>query len=349
MKIAIIGAGAMGGALTIPASDRKNDVNLWGTKFDTNTIDNIKKNRYHPQLGIEVPDRVKSFYSNQLEESMEGADIVVVGVISDAVKHIAKKISPYLRKNTIVMIVSKGLKMDKGKIMTMSDIIKEELPRSVERNIFTLTVGGPSIASELARRVPTGVVYASQKIDAAETCKNAFSTSYYKIDLSEDLLGVSLCSALKNVYAISISLWDGIKKQKNIDTADNGRALFFHQALKEMRDLVETMGGDVKSVAGLAGVADLEVTARGGRNSMFGSLIGSGLGADEAIEEMKKKGRGTVEGHSTLKTTYSLAKNLEKQNKLEIQSTLPLLKGTYSIIYGDKPIEVSIKEILECM
>lgn len=347
-EITIIGAGAMGSALTIPAVDNENEVNLWGTRFDDEAIDAIRESDIHPGIDEKIPSEVESFYSDQLEEALESADIVLIAVVSEAVAPISEKIGPYLDGDMDVMIVSKGVEERKGELKTMGEVFKENMPDESD-DISPVIVGGPSIASELANRVATGVVYASDDPDVAQRSKETFSTSYYKVEVSDDLLGVSLCAALKNPYAISINLWDGIKERKNLETADNGRALFFNQSLKEMSKFVDFYGGTSETVYGLAGLGDLEVTAKGGRNSMFGTLVGKGLSADEALEEMKKMGKGTVEGYSTIKSVYSISQDLKDREGMDMQRNIPLLKETYSILEEDKDVVEAIDDVLSSL
>jgi len=344
MEVVVLGAGVMGSALTIPLAENGNRVKLWGTEFDRRILEEIARTGIHPRLKVEIPKEVELFSPEEIGEAVKGSEIVVIGVLSAGVRSIARRIIPYLEEGAVVITIAKGLEDFEGKIYTMLEVVKSELPEEKRDSISLLAIAGPSLALELAKKVPTSVVFASKDLKAAKKCKEAFETDYYRPILSDDVVGVEICSVLKNVYAISIGMCEGMKGQLDVETIDNTRGLLFTQAVKEMSKIAEALGGKSESAYGLAGIGDLETTARGGRNVMFGELLGSGLTVEEALEEMRRRGKGTVEGYGTLPSAYKLVLNLEREGKLQIAKDVPLLKELYLILKENKPFT---KEVLQ--
>jgi len=319
LKVTILGAGVMGTALTIPLSKNNNQINLWGTKYDEEAINLMINFKKHPKLAVKIPNSVKVFYSNQIEEALKESEIVVIAVSSNAVESIIEEASSYIPKKAILMLVSKGFEVDeKGKIKFLPDIIKEKI-----KGHPIVTIRGPSIAGEVALETPTMVIFASKNINAIEKCKKAFETSFYKIHSTHDVIGAEICASMKNVYSIGLGFCDGIEKKIG-KSFFNTRAALLTISLFEMVDLAKTFGGSRETVYGLAGLGDLDVTSRGGRNRMFGELVGKGLSVKEALNEMKGL---TIEGFEAAKKTLKL-----KINK-------PFLNAINSVLFnGEEPL-----------
>jgi glycerol-3-phosphate dehydrogenase (NAD(P)+) len=338
MEVTILGAGAMGSALTFPLSDNGHIVNLWGTEFDNEIIDAISEGKPHPRLGTKMPSNVKVFYHNQLDKAMANSKIIVVGVISDGVGAITGRIASYMKEASIILTVSKGFNKTETGILTLPEVIRENLPKNLKGKIPIVAVGGPSLADELAQKLPTAVVYASKNLEAARVCQKAFRTSYYSVEITDDIVGVELCAALKNVYAIAVGWCDGLAKQKGVKTMTNAKSLLFTQAIEEMTAIVQAAGGKADTVTGLVGVGDLEVTCRGGRNGLFGEYLGAGLNSKEALEEMRRTGKGAVEGYPTTDRAHDLVKQLEKIDAKGLNKRIPLLLETYNVLYQNKQV-----------
>ncbi|HDN01345.1 MAG TPA: glycerol-3-phosphate dehydrogenase, partial [Candidatus Bathyarchaeota archaeon] len=348
MKVTILGAGAMGSALTIPLSDNGHTVNLWGTEYDAGILRVIRKRDAHPRIGVKIPDRVHFFDADQLRPALNGSDIVVIAVSSNAVRAITRRIAPYLKRNIILMIVSKGLEECSQGIIILTDVIRNELIKNLKDEITIVAVGGPSIASELAKKLPTAAVYASTELEAAKISRDTFVTPYYRIKISSDVIGLELSAALKNVYAIAIGWCDGLAKELGEKTLDNVKALLFTQALREMALIVKIMGGNVETVYDLAGVGDFEVTSmsKERRNRTFGELLGCGLSPERALSELEKTGRGVVEGYLTCDKAYKLAKELENRGEINLSEQLPLLKEMYLVLFNSKRVKDAISDFL---
>lgn len=328
MKIAILGAGVMGTALTIPLSRNNNQINLWGTKYDEEAIKSIINFRKHPKLSVEIPRLVKVFSSNQIDEALKDSEIVVIAVSSNAVKSIVEEAAPYISKKAILIIVSKGFEVnDKGEVKFLPDIVKEEIKG--ENPI--VSIRGPSIANEVAFETPTMVVFASKNFKAMEKCKKAFETPFYKIYLTKDVIGAELCSSLKNIYAIGLGFCDGLEK-KTGKSFFNTKSALLTLSLIEMAELTKFFGGSKETVYGLAGLGDLDVTSKGGRNRMFGELIGKGLSVKEALNEVKSV---TIEGYEAAEKTVKL-----KLNK-------PFLNAINSVLFKGEEASTAINKLFQ--
>jgi len=337
MIVAVLGAGAMGSALTIPLSDRGHEVRLWGTKYDIEILDRIRRGLPHPRIGVRLPKTVNIYYPNELKEALTGAEVVVIGVSSVGVAPVSEQINGLLGNRTFIVVLSKGVEEINGEILTMTQVISRYARIPSERIVY---VSGPSIARELAHRLATAVVYSSADISLAEKAKREFETGYYRITVSDDVIGAELSASLKNVYAIAIGWFDGLAKRAGGLEMNNAKSAFFAQAVREMAYIVDVMGGKKETVYGLSGIGDLIVTASGGRNGMFGMLIGEGLFAIEALEEMKKRGAGVVEGYIAAKTLYRLL-----SSNVDTRRT-PLFINVYKVLYEDLDVLEAVKKVL---
>ncbi len=297
----------MASAISVPLTRNGHSANIWGTEFDKIIIDALKAGQPHPTLKVSIG--ANFFYESELETALKDSEIVVFAVISSGLRSIAQKAKPFLA-NQIIVNVAKGF--DSGK--TMLDVLEEELP-----NLQKVTVAGPSNAKDVSQELNTKVIFASKEKNTAKLCKKIFQTENYKIETSNDITGVELCSALKNIYAIFV----------HSAKTDNIRSASYVAALAEMAKFVKAFGGKSKTVYGLAGAGDLYL-AQWGRNGMLGQLIASGKKPSEALAELKEKNI-TVEGYAATKTAFDMAKarNLK----------LPLLEAAYKMLYEDKPFD----------
>lgn len=329
----------MGSALTIPLAKNKHNINLWGTEYDTRIIEEIRKTGIHPKLKLKLP-KIKTFLDNEIDEAILDREFIILAISSIGIKSVIKKIAPYLKKSTILISVTKGLGKINGRVATISEIIYNSLPEKIRKDIPIVIVGGPSIAKEVALNIPTAVVFASNNFSVLNRCKQVFENVNYRIIITKDVIGVEICAALKNLYAIIIGACDGIMKYKG-KSMNNTKALLFSYAINEMRKIVVARGGNEETVFGLAGIGDLEVTCKAGRNREFGALLGSGMNINEALDKMQKRGL-TIEGYFVTKEAYELAQELEIGKKLNIRKDLPLLNMAYNVLYHNKEIEKEI-------
>ncbi|WP_182187715.1 NAD(P)H-dependent glycerol-3-phosphate dehydrogenase [Pectinatus frisingensis] len=342
-KITIIGAGAMGSAFTRPAADNGNDVRLWGTKLDTAIIDAVKMGKNHPKHNYPLPKTVKSFYHQQLAQALDGTDIIVMAITSDALGDVFETIVPLIKPGTTVVSVTKGFNYNKGgKISLPPEILMERLPDKLKNKVDFVFVAGPCKAVEVLWGTPTAVTYASKNIETAQRIRQIMQTDIYNIDVTDDVAGTEICAAMKNAYCVGLGMAEGFPKQKNNFLHKNTKGALFIYAVSEMGSLSKALGGTYGPVLGLPGIGDLELTGEAGRNRTLGEVIGGGLSSSQAIAQMKENDI-TVEGYPAIKFGYLLMKELVEQKKL---SYLPFLCALYKILYQNAPSYQTIKELI---
>ena len=298
----------MGAAFSVPCIDNKHKVTL-SEPYDFKLIKKINSNRkFHPYLKIKLNKKliVKNFSEALLDKKW---DLIVVAVSSigiDLVRDCLKN----LKYNTKILVLTKGLKYDKfsNKIITMS----EQLNKGVKK--FDLSVlKGPCLAKELAKKIKSSTIIANKNIKKAKSIGSLISTKYYKIEYSNDVKGVEICSAIKNIYSMLIGSGEGSNTSSSI----------FAKSINEMMYLTKYFKGNEDTVYGLAGVGDLYVSAVGGRNSKMGEYLGKGY----TFKRAKKKfmPNDTVEGAELAK---EIGKHiLKKVNNKKIPLMVTLLRA----------------------
>lgn len=337
--ITIVGAGVMGSALTFPAADNKNEVRLVGTHLDEVIIESLKKNHFHPRLRRPLHSSVKPYSYTDVAEAIKDADVVGLGVNSQGVHWAAETIGPHLREGQIIIMVTKGMESVSGDLKILPDVLHDNLPASIRDKVHYAAIGGPSIAGELAARRQTSVVFVSRSADILPKLRSLFSTDYYHIWTSTDIIGVEVCVALKNPYALAVGLAAGVLEKQGEDIASakmhNYAAAIFAQGLAETALVVQKLGGGLETVFSLPGAGDLYVTTQGGRNSRMGRLLGMGLPYSEAVEEMPGE---TIEGVDAVIAIMPAIEAMIKSGKLDADG-LPLLRELHRIVTRNAAIE----------
>ena len=251
-KILVIGGGAMGSAFTIPCLENKNDVTITEPYSKRFIRDLSSKRKFHSALKIKLPRklRFRKFSSDLLKEKF---DLLVIALSLPGIDFIGKKLKDKKIK-TPVLVLTKGLKyLSKSKkILTISENLKRN---SGINNVSVLK--GPCLAKELARKKQTSVVIANKSINFAKKIGKRISTKYYLTEFSKDVIGVEICSAIKNIYSMIIGAGQSLNASSNL----------FQKSIIEMKYLTKYFKGKEESVLGLAGAGDLYVSAAGGRNS----------------------------------------------------------------------------------
>ncbi len=325
MKVTVLGAGYMGSAVTFPLSQNKIEVNLWGTWLDDEIIDFCEKSE-HPKLQKELNPNINFFRSRELEKALHEADAIFIGVSSEGFLPVYRKLLKCIKGSIPIFTLTKGLIEEAGDIFTISSIAEKIYNKNIGNDFIWTSIGGPVKAVELAYFVPTFSIYAS-KNKKAKQISNNFNTEYYNIRQSDDVLGVELCSAFKNVYSVSLGICDGLYKNYKEGQYHNFSSILFNQGVKEISEIVKNFGGKVSTAFNLAGIGDLYVTSQSGRNRRFGELVGRGVKADEAYHGMLLEG-DIAEGYRTL----NLGHKFVKQQSL-LKKT-PLLNSLYNIMYN---------------
>jgi len=300
-KIIIIGAGAMGSAFAVPCLENKNDVTLVGTHLEDELIKGIKSNKnFHPALNIELPSELKVEKFEKLNSILEsGFDIIVAGISSVGIKWFVDQISKNYKKNLPIILLTKGLAIEENEIITLSDKIKKLLKEKGHTKVNVSAIKGPCLAAGLANKMRTGTVIANPDIKETELLKKIITTYYYSTEISDDLTGIELSGAIKNIYSMLIGASEGLsnsKASKEIQSKYylNTSASLIHRSISEMVEFVSYYGGRSETVYGLAGLGDLYVSAIGGRNSQMGKYLGEGHLYKDAKEKFMKN--ITVEG-----------------------------------------------------
>lgn len=341
--ITMVGAGVMGTALTIPASDNGHEIRLVGTHLDAEIIQSCKASRFHPRLRRHIPDNIHPYFHTELAQAMRGAEVIGIGVNSRGVHWAAENIGPHLEPGQTIIMVTKGLESSEdGRLKILPDVLKENLPANIRDQVHFAAIGGPSIAGELAGRRHTSVVFVSREAEVLPKLRKIFSTPYYHVWTSTDIIGVELCVAMKNPYALAVGLAAGVlEKQETLhpDEASakmyNYAAAIFAQGLAETAILVQKLGGAMETVFSLPGAGDLYVTTQGGRNSRMGRLLGMGMAYSDAVEEMPNE---TVEGVDCVVAAMPAIQAMINRGDIPADS-MPLFHELYRIVTRNEPVD----------
>ena len=313
-KILIIGGGAMGSAFSIPCLENNNLVTIT-EPYNKIFIKNLNsKKKFHSSLKLYLPKKLK-FVNYSKEIFKKRFDLIVIALSLAGIDFIGKELKD-LNIKTPLLVLTKGLKFDKKKkkILTISDLLKNNYHAA---NVSVLK--GPCLAKELANKNKTSVVVANKNIKIAKWIGKLISTKYYLTEFSRDIIGIEICSAIKNIYAMIIG------SGQNLNT----RSDLFQKSANEMKFLIKYFKGDVSTILGLAGIGDLYVSAIGGRNSKMGDFLGKGFTFAAAKKRFMPK--DTVEGEQLAREIAPYI--LRKIDKKRIPLMYHLLK---TIIHNKK-------------
>ena len=291
----------MGSAFAVPCIENKNDVTIVGTHLENELIDNINSNnKIHPALKTQLSTEIKFEKFEKLQTILEqDLDIIVCGVSSVGIKWFVDQISKNYKNTISIVLLTKGLSILDSELSTLSDKIKNLLKKEGHSEVNISAIKGPCLAAGLANKMRTGTVIANKNIEESQSLKEIISTNYYSTEISEDITGVELSGAIKNIYSMLIGASEGLSNSeapKEIQSKYflNTAASLIHRSISEMVEFVSHYGGKPETVYGLAGLGDLYVSAIGGRNSIMGKYLGEGYLYNEAKEKFMKN--ITVEG-----------------------------------------------------
>ena len=316
-RIGILGAGTWGTALANLLVGIGHEVMLWSRIPEE--VNNLMKTHKHKNLpGVEVDKRI--LYTCSIEEAVEDKDVVVMAVPSVYVRDTTMLAKPYLKSNQIIVTVAKGI--EKGTLMTTSEIIHDVLKGN---DLPVVALSGPTHAEEVAIGLPTLIVSACERLPIAEKIQDIFySSKCLRVYTNQDILGVELCGALKNIIAIAAGMSDGL------GYGDNAKAALITRGLREITKIGLAMGANINTFSGLTGIGDIVVTATSvhSRNHKAGYLLGQGY----SLEETKEQVGMVIEGLNSLDAA------LELEKKYDLQ--LPIIDTVAAIIDG----KVKVKE-----
>jgi len=307
-KILVIGGGAMGSAFTIPCIENKNKVTITEPYSKNFIRDLSSKNKFHSSLKINLPKSLK-FRNFSIDLLNEKFDLIVIALSLSGIDFIGKKLKN-LKIKTPILVLTKGLKYEKknNKILTISEQLKKNYNGM---NISVLK--GPCLAKELARKNKTSVIIANKNIKIAKWIGKQISTNYYLIEYSKDIIGVEVCSSIKNIYSMIIGAGQSLNMSSSL----------FQKSIIEMKYLTKYFKGKETTTLGLAGVGDLYVSAAGGRNSKMGSYLGRGFTFKKAKKKFMPK--DTVEGEQLVREIAPFI--LKKINKKRIPLMIKLIRS----------------------
>lgn len=295
--LGVIGAGAMGGALTCQLARAGHAVTILATPYDGPFVDAHRAGEPHPALGVPLPSDVEIVDPGGWDAALPKAEVLVLAVSTVGLVPTVRQAAHHVPPEVLWAIATKG--WDEETLRSAATVVADEVgdPGRV------VAIVGPSIAREIAQGVPTAVVCASTSRSAARRVAELFDSPLFRTYVSDDVAGVEVGAALKNVIAIGIGMCEGLAGELGVEAMTNAKAFVFSRGLIEMSRLAQAMGGRAETVLGLAGAGDLFVTALAGRNGRFGRLVGAGTDPEAAVAEMQT----TVEGYQNGRAAVRLA------------------------------------------
>jgi len=323
----------MGSAMSFPARTNGHNVRLVGTMLDRDIIEHAKKTGYHKGLKRILPDGVELFQLEELDQALSCVDLIISGVSSFGVDWFGKDILTILPKHVPVLSVTKGMlnEMD-GSLISFPKYYSRLMP-----DIDFCAIGGPCTSYELADHDNTCVGFCGSNLKNLKMCKEMLETPYYHVSLTTDVEGFEFAVAMKNAYAMAVTLALGLSHREGEIIHYNSQAALFGQSIREMRKLLALYGygeGNLDFAAG-----DLYVTVFGGRTRKIGTLLGLGHNLEAALNELSGITLESVviaERISKAILTCIGKGNAPKQD-------FPLLLHIYDIITKDAPVDIPWK------
>jgi glycerol-3-phosphate dehydrogenase (NAD(P)+) len=340
-KVVILGTGVMGSAMAVVASDRGHSVALVGTPLDEEILRSIEEKRLHPKLGVTLSSNVTAYRWERFGEALQkGADLLILGVSSAGVDWAVDQIVAVVANALPVLMITKGLVPRAASIEVFPTVVARELERRKGLRLPVMAVGGPCIAGELAAKRDTSVVITGDDAVALDRVIDLLDAPYYHARTSRDVVGVEVCAAFKNLYAIGVGSAHG--RLESVERAENGAQMhnlaagLFSQALAELSILVRFLGGEQASVFGLPGVGDLYVTCQAGRNHRLGRLLGLGMTYKRAKAD--HMATDTIEGAELAFTIGPTLETMMTAGTLP-KEKLPLTRAIVQAICQDQPFD----------
>ena len=320
-KAGVIGSGSWGTALARVLSKNGHEVTLWSRREEESSMLREERENKSKLPGVKLPDDI--LCTTDLEQTVEGKDILVLATASPSIRSMAKKMAPYVAAGQLIVDVSKGI--EESTLMILTDVIAQEIPQC-----RAAVLSGPSHAEEVGRDIPTTVVAGAKDRETAEYIQNLFMNKVFRVYTSPDMLGIELGGALKNVIALAAGAADGL------GCGDNTKAALITRGIAEMSRLGVAMGGHIETFNGLTGIGDLIVTCASmhSRNRRAGILIGQGKTMQEAMDEVKM----VVEGVNSAKAAKTLAE------KYGID--MPIVQEVNQVLFEDKPAREALADLM---
>jgi glycerol-3-phosphate dehydrogenase (NAD(P)+) len=323
-RVTVFGAGAMGTAFAMHSARTGLATSLWANEHDLAALAAMRDERKHPLLSEHLPDAVELHGPDALDAAARDVEIAVLAANSAGARSLASMVRERVAGARVAVSVAKGLEPESG--TRISRVYGDELG-----GIDVVVVGGPCLARELAEGLPTAAVWAAAPASVAEAAGKPFDDRRYQLTYTDDVVGVEICSMMKNVAAIGLGLLDGIGKRSGT-AYQNAKAALFTRAAQEIVELVAALGGRAETATGLAGIGDQLVTSLGGRNRLYGELVGAGDPPADTLRELEASGL-TVEGVESTRHVRRLAE--------EHGLTLPYHEAVHRVLFdGARPLDV---------
>jgi glycerol-3-phosphate dehydrogenase (NAD(P)+) len=321
MKLAIIGAGGWGTALSLVGAKNGHRVTLWGRRAEL--IESLRKTRVNADYlpDVKIPETIA--LTHELSEAVEGAEVIGLVVPSHGTREVCRQLKPLLKHKPVIVSNTKGIEIETG--MRMSEVVADTLG-----DVPFAVMSGPSHAEEVSRGMPTALVVASDSQQIAALVTDVFMNERFRIYSSDDVVGVEMGGALKNVVALAAGASDGI------GFGDSAKAALVTRGLAEMTRIGAAMGAKRETFAGLSGMGDVIATcfSKHSRNRRVGERLGRGESLDSILNSMMM----VAEGVKTTRAAFELAR------KLAVSA--PITTAVYAALYEGKSPQGMVKELM---
>lgn len=319
-KVTFLGGGSFGTALAVLLAEKDNCVNIYDR--DINVVNEINNKRTNEKYlkDLKIPQGVTAF--NNIDDAIKDAEYIVLSVPSHVIRFMCKQIKGKIQNNIPIISIAKGI--EEGTDKRLSVVMEEELNNPI------VVLSGPSHAEEVAMKIPTTVVTSSKDMRYAMDIQDLFMANYFRVYTNDDLIGVEIGGAVKNIIALAAGVVDGL------GYGDNTKAALITRGMKEITRVGIVLGGRIETFYGLTGMGDLIVTCTSmhSRNRRAGLLIGKGMNVNDAIKEVGM----VVEGVSACKAFFEL--------KERLGISMPITDGLYRGLFENKNPEVIVNELM---
>lgn len=323
MNVSIIGTGAYGIALSLMFYKNNCKIKMWN-KFE-DKVELLTKERENKEKlpGVRIPEGIE-FYSD-MKKCVEGTDLIVIAVPAGFVDTVSSELKYIVKPNQHICIASKGIERD------TCSFVYDILSRYIDTDQIAV-ISGPSFAVDIVTNCPIGLSLATTNEETEELMKKTLQNDMLKLRTTKDILGVELCGSIKNVIAIAAGILDGM------GYPESTQAMFITESLNDIKNLIDALGGDRKTILSFAGFGDLLLTStsKKSRNFSFGHLLGSKAPKEEVNNYMNNT---TIEGLYTLQSIYKLLRDKQVE--------MPIIDLIYDIIYKDKDPNSLAKFLIE--
>ncbi len=318
MNVTVIGAGAWGTALANLLCQNEHAVTLWG--HDARHLARLRESRCNPLYlpGVALSPKIQ--FQENAQKAIQHAQYIVLAVPSKNFREVTSRFSAF---DGLAVSVTKGIEYETG--LTMSGVLRATMPKAA-----AAALSGPTLALEVARDIPSAIVAAHPQAEMAKRVQALFGRPAFRVYTSQDMAGVELGGAIKNVVALAAGIGDGL------GFGDNSKAGLITRGLAEMRRLGVACGALAETFSGLSGLGDLAVTcySRLSRNRAFGERVGRG----EKVESILAATPSVAEGYPTVRAAYKLAR------KLGVET--PIIDEVHATLYEGKEVLRAVQDLM---